>query len=279
MDSKTKVDLQNKATQVRITALNMVNRAQSGHIGGSFSVADILTVLYHKVMNVDPKRPKWEGRDRLVMSKGHCTPALYAVLAQVGFFPEEDLKDFRETTSYLSGHAEMNVPGVDMSTGSLGQGLSAAVGMALAGKLDRADYFVYSIHGDGELQEGMIWEAAMTAAKYQLDNLIAIIDDNKLQLDGTVEEIMPSMYPVEDKFEAFGWHVITCDGHDLDALYSALQEAREVKGKPIVIIAQTVKGKGVSFMENNVSWHGNVPSAEEYEKALAELEAQLQEVE
>lgn len=278
MDNTTRTELRKKAINTRITALNMVNRAQSGHIGGSFSVADILTVLYHKVMNVDPQNPRWVGRDRLVMSKGHCTPALYAVLAQRGFFPEAELATFRETTSRLSGHAEMNVPGVDMSTGSLGQGLSAACGMALAGKLDNADYYVYSIHGDGELQEGMIWEAAMTAAKYQLDNLVAIIDDNKLQLDGPTAEVMP-LYSLEGKFTAFGWHVITCDGHDLEALDAALMEAKGVKGKPVAIIAETVKGKGVSFMENNVHWHGNVPSAEEYEKAVLELQAQLQEVE
>jgi len=279
MDNKTRIELQKKALENRITALNMVYRAQSGHIGGSFSVADILTVLYQKVMNVDPARPRWEGRDRLVMSKGHCTPALYAALAQRGFFPAEELNTFRETTSRLSGHAEMGVPGVDMSTGSLGQGLSAACGMALAGKIDGADYYVYSIQGDGELQEGMIWEAAMTAAKYNLDNLIAIVDHNKLQLDGTTEEVMPSMYHLAEKFQAFGWHVLECDGHDPAALYGALQEAKEVKGKPIAIIADTVKGKGVSFMENNVSWHGNVPSAEEYEAALAELKAQLEELE
>lgn len=276
MDNKVRSDLHQNATTARIDALNMVYRAQSGHIGGSFSMMDMLTVLYDQVMNIDPKQPHWEKRDRFVLSKGHCTPALYSVLANKGYFPKEDLAGFRNADSYLSGHAEINIPGVDMSTGSLGQGLSVACGMALAAKLDNQDYRVYSIHGDGELQEGMIWEAAMTAAKFELDNLVAIIDNNRLQLDGTVEEMMPSLYPLKEKLEAFGWHVLVCDGHDFAELCTAFEEAKTVKNKPVAIIAQTVKGKGVSFMENDGSWHGSVPTEEQYQIALRELNWQLQ---
>lgn len=275
MELKKRASLVGVANTARIDALEMVYRAQSGHIASSFSVMDILVYLYEEVMKVDAKQPHWADRDRLVVSKGHCTPALYAVLAQKGFIPKDDLKGFRQIDSYLSGHAEINVPGVDMSTGSLGHGLSVACGMALAAKIDQSDYTVYSIHGDGELQEGMIWEAAMSASKYKLDNLVAIIDDNKLQLDGTVEEIMPSLYPIKEKFEAFGWQAIVCSGHDFAELAKAFAEAKAFQGQPVVIIAQTIKGKGVSFMENEVAWHGLVPSEKAYKEGLAQLSKTL----
>ena len=267
------------AAKARLLALDMVHTAASGHIGGSLSSLDALTVLYFNKMNVDPQDPRNPGRDRFVLSKGHCSPALYSTLALRGFFPVEDCKLFRSINGHMSGHAEMNhVPGVDMSTGSLGQGISTAVGMALAGKVAKKDYRVYSILGDGECQEGQVWEAAMAAAKYKLDNLCAIIDHNGLQIDGKTCDVMPSE-PLDEKCAAFGWHVIKIDGHDFDQIQAAFDEAKTVKGKPTMILAKTVKGKGISFMENNAGWHGKAPNAEQFEIAKAELEAQIKELE
>ena len=267
------------AAKGRLLGLDMVYDCASGHLGGSFSAMDALAVLYFDVMNVDPQNPANPDRDRFVLSKGHCTPALYPILAQRGFFPEEDLKLFRSIDGHLSGHAEMNhVKGVDMSTGSLGQGISAAVGMALAGKMDKKDYRVYSILGDGEIEEGQVWEAFMAAAKYNLDNLCAVIDVNGLQIDGKTADVMPTE-PLDKKMEAFGWNVISVDGHDLAALSAAFEQAKTVSGKPTVLLAKTVKGKGVSFMENDAGWHGKAPNAEQYEKARAELVAALAEKE
>ena len=263
------------AAKIRRSALEMVYRATSGHIGGSFSLCEILAVLYFHEMRIDVSDPRWPDRDRLVLSKGHCTPALYSALALRGFFPVEELSQFRDIRYHMSGHAEMHhVKGVDMSTGSLGQGISAAVGMALAGKLDKKDYRVYAILGDGEIQEGQVWEAAMAAGNYHLDNLCAIVDNNNIQIDGTIEEIM-SPYPIDKKFADFGWNVICCDGHDVSAIHDALEQAKACKGKPSVIVAKTVKGKGVSFMENSCAWHGNDPDAEQYAAAAAELDAAL----
>ena len=267
------------AAKGRLLGLDMVYDCASGHLGGSFSAMDALTVLYFDAMNVDPQNPANPDRDRFVLSKGHCTPALYPILAQRGFFPEEDLKLFRSIDGHMSGHAEMNhVKGVDMSTGSLGQGISAAVGMALAGKMDKKDYRVYSILGDGEIEEGQVWEAFMAAAKYNLDNLCAVIDVNGLQIDGKTADVMPTE-PLDKKMEAFGWNVISVDGHDLAALSAAFEQAKTVSGKPTVLLAKTVKGKGVSFMENDAGWHGKAPNAEQYEKARAELVAALAEKE
>ena len=267
------------AAKGRLLGLDMVYDCASGHLGGSFSAMDALAVLYFDVMNVDPQNPANPDRDRFVLSKGHCTPALYPILAQRGFFPEEDLKLFRSIDGHMSGHAEMNhVKGVDMSTGSLGQGISAAVGMALAGKMDKKDYRVYSILGDGEIEEGQVWEAFMAAAKYNLDNLCAVIDVNGLQIDGKTADVMPTE-PLDKKMEAFGWNVISVDGHDLAALSAAFEQAKAVSGKPTVLLAKTVKGKGVSFMENDAGWHGKAPNAEQYEKARAELVAALAEKE
>ena len=267
------------AAKGRLLGLDMVYDCASGHLGGSFSAMDALAVLYFDVMNVDPQNPANPDRDRFVLSKGHCTPALYPILAQRGFFPQEDLKLFRSIDGHLSGHAEMNhVKGVDMSTGSLGQGISAAVGMALAGKMDKKDYRVYSILGDGEIEEGQVWEAFMAAAKYNLDNLCAVIDVNGLQIDGKTADVMPTE-PLDKKMEAFGWNVIPVDGHDLAALSAAFEQAKTVSGKPTVLLAKTVKGKGVSFMENDAGWHGKAPNAEQYEKARAELVAALAEKE
>ena len=267
------------AAKGRLLGLDMVYDCASGHLGGSFSAMDALTVLYFDVMNVDPQDPANPDRDRFVLSKGHCTPALYPILAQRGFFPQEDLKLFRSIDGHMSGHAEMNhVKGVDMSTGSLGQGISAAVGMALAGKMDKKDYRVYSILGDGEIEEGQVWEAFMAAAKYNLDNLCAVIDVNGLQIDGKTADVMPTE-PLDKKMEAFGWNVIPVDGHDLAALSAAFEQAKTVSGKPTVLLAKTVKGKGVSFMENDAGWHGKAPNAEQYEKARAELVAALAEKE
>lgn len=263
--------------KARRSALEMVYRATSGHLGGSFSICELLSVLYFDRMKIDPKNPKDPDRDRFVLSKGHCTPALYSILAMRGYFPEADLKTFRNIDSFLSGHAEMkHVSGVDMSTGSLGQGLSVSVGMALAGKIDQKTYRVYAILGDGEIQEGQVWEAAMAAGNYGLDNLCVIIDNNNIQIDGTIEEIM-SPYPIDKKFEAFGFHVIRCDGHDIESIDAALSEAENTKDRPSVVIAETVKGKGVSFMENNNEWHGNDPNKEQYEQAAAELDAAVEE--
>ena len=275
MEEKRVKELALQAAKIRRTALEAINAAQSGHVGGSFSVADILTVLYFEKMNIDPKNPKDPDRDRFVLSKGHCTPTMYATLALKGYFPVEDLKTFRNVDSYLSGHVEMTkVPGVDMSAGSLGQGLSAAIGMALAGKVDKKDYRVYAALGDGEIQEGQIWEAAMAAGNYGLDNLTVCVDNNNLQIDGTIEEVM-SPYPIDEKFRAFKWNVITIDGHDYAQIADAIDAAKEAKGRPTMIVAKTVKGKGVSFMENNVKFHGSTPTAEQFEQAFKELDAQI----
>ncbi len=262
-----------QAARIRRKALEAIHSANSGHVGGSFSVADILAVLYFEKMRIDPENPKWEDRDRFVLSKGHCTPAMYATLALRGYFPVEDLLTFRHVASYLSGHVEMRgVPGVDMSAGSLGQGLSAAVGMALSAKVYHKDFRVYCVLGDGEIQEGQIWEATMAAGNYGLDNLTVFVDNNNLQIDGTIDQVM-SPYPIEDKFKAFKWNVLTIDGHDYGQISGAVDAAKEVKGVPTVIVSKTVKGKGVSFMENNVKWHGSTPSPEEFARAFEELDA------
>ncbi len=243
----------------------------SGHPGGSLSIADIMSVLYFDELNINEKDPNWEERDRLILSKGHCSPALYAALSERGYFPKEDLKGFRNIKSKLQGHPNMNdVSGVDMSSGSLGQGLSVANGMAISAKLDNKSYRVYCILGDGELEEGQIWEAAMASNKYKLDNLCVIVDNNNLQIDGTIEEVMSS-YPINEKFQCFGFNVIEIDGHDIGQIKQAFKKAKETKNKPTCIIAKTVKGKGVSFMENKAEWHGKAPSQEEYKQALNEL--------
>ncbi|MEM1484514.1 transketolase [Oscillospiraceae bacterium PP1C4] len=275
MDQKRAKELAIIATNIRLAGLTAVHTCASGHIGGSLSIADILTVLYFEKLNVDPKDPKNPDRDRFVLSKGHCTPTLYGALALRGFFPAEDLKLFRSIDGHMSGHAEMHhVKGVDMSTGSLGQGLSTAVGMALAGKVDQKSYRVFAAMGDGEIEEGQIWEAAMSASKYKLDNLCGFVDVNGLQIDGTTNDVMPSE-PLDKKWEAFGWNVIKIDGHDYIAISDAIDAAAACKGKPTVILAKTVKGKGVSFMENNAGWHGKAPNDEQYEQGKAELEATL----
>ncbi|MCI2105175.1 MAG: transketolase [Intestinimonas sp.] len=268
------------AAKARLLAMEMVHTAASGHIGGSLSSMDMLTALYFDVMNVDPENPRDPDRDRFVLSKGHCTPALYPILALRGFFPVEQLSMFRRIDGHMSGHPDMvNVPGVDMSTGSLGQGFSAAVGMAIAGKLDHKNYRVYTVLGDGELAEGQIWEAAMSAAKYKLDHLCAIVDVNGLQIDGRTADVMPTE-PLDRKFESFGFHVIKLiSGNDPAAVSDALHAAATVKDKPTVILAATVKGKGVSFMENNADWHGKAPDDAQYAAAKAELEAGLAELE
>ena len=267
------------AAKSRLLALDAVHEAASGHPGGSLSCLDMLTALYFHEMNLDPADPKKADRDRFVLSKGHCSPALYATLAQRGFFPVEELKLFRSIKAHYSGHPDMvHVPGVDMSTGSLGQGLSAAVGMALAAKLRNKSYRTYAVCGDGEIEEGQIWEAVMSAAKWKLDNLCAFVDVNGLQIDGPTAKVMPSE-PLDQKFAAFGWHVVKVDGHDMAALLAALEEARAVKGQPTVILAATVKGKGVSFMENQVGWHGKAPNDEQFAQAKAELEAAIKELE
>ncbi|ADL51023.1 transketolase [Clostridium cellulovorans] len=259
------------STNVRKDIVTMITESKSGHPGGSLSIADIMTTLYFAEMNVDPKNPKDENRDRFVLSKGHAAPVLYSVLAEKGYFPKEELMKLRKIDSILQGHPNMNyVPGVDMSTGSLGQGISTAVGMALAGKLDNKEYRVYTVLGDGELEEGQVWEAAMCAAQYKLDNLTAFVDYNKLQIDGNLWDVV-SPEPIADKFVAFNWHVIAIDGHDFDAIKNALEEAKNTKGKPTVIVANTIKGKGVSFMENQCAWHGTAPSAQQCSDALAEL--------
>ena len=263
------------AAKARLLGLDMVYHAASGHLGGSFSAMDVLTVLYQNVLRIDPANPADPNRDRFVLSKGHCTPALYPTLALRGFFPLEDLQLFRSIRGHMSGHAEMHhVPGVDMSTGSLGQGISAAVGMALAGKLDGKDYRVYTMLGDGEIEEGQVWEAAMSAAKFKLDNLCAIVDVNGLQIDGRTADVMPSE-PLDQKWAAFGWQVILCDGHDDQDIEEAFAEAKTVQGQPTVLLAHTVKGKGVSFMEDNAGWHGKAPNGEQYEQAKTELSAQI----
>ena len=267
-----KLELQITANEVRKGIVTAVHSAKAGHPGGSLSAADIFTYLYFEEMNVDPANPKWEDRDRFVLSKGHVAPGLYSTLAEKGYFPKEDLKTLRHTGSYLQGHPDMkHIPGIDMSSGSLGQGVSAAVGMAAAGKYDKKDYRVYTLTGDGEIQEGQIWEAAMWAGHRKLDNLVVIVDNNNLQIDGSVEDVC-SPYPIDKKFEAFNFHVINIDGNDFDQIRAAFKEARETKGMPTAIIAKTVKGKGVSFMENAAGWHGKAPNDEEYEIAMADLE-------
>lgn len=264
-------ELQEIARKVRIGILEGVYNAKSGHPGGSLSIADILTVLYFNQMNVDEKNPKAKSRDRLVLSKGHVAPALYSVLAEKGYFDRSELKKLRKLDGILQGHPDMkNIPGVDMSTGSLGQGLSVANGMAIASKLNHEGVRVYCICGDGEIQEGQIWEAAMTSAHYKLDNLCLIVDNNNLQIDGKVDEVM-SVYPIDEKFRSFGFEVINIDGHDMNQIINALNKAKTVKGKPTAIVAKTVKGKGVSFMENVADWHGKAPKEEEYNLAMEEL--------
>lgn len=266
------LELEKMANEIRKDIVTAVHSAKSGHPGGSLSSADIFTYLYFEEMNVDPANPKWEDRDRFVLSKGHVAPGLYSTLAEKGYFPKEDLKTLRHTGSYLQGHPDMkHIPGIDMSSGSLGQGVSVAVGMAAAEKYDKKDYRVYTLTGDGEIQEGQIWEAAMWAGHRKLDNLVVIVDNNNLQIDGSVEDVC-SPYPIDKKFEAFNFHVINIDGNDFDQIRAAFKEARETKGMPTAIIAKTVKGKGVSFMENAAGWHGKAPNDEEYEIAMADLE-------
>ena len=267
-----KLELMKTANEVRKGIVTAVHSAKAGHPGGSLSAADIFTYLYFEEMNIDPKEPKKADRDRFVLSKGHTAPGLYSALAHRGYFPVEDLKTLRHTGSYLQGHPDMkHIPGVDMSSGSLGQGISAAVGMALAAKLSNEDYRVYTLLGDGEIQEGQVWEASMLAGSRKLDNLVVIVDNNNLQIDGTIEEVN-SPYPIDKKFEAFNFHVITINGNDMDEIAAALKEARETKGMPTAIIAKTTKGKGVSFMENAVGWHGKAPNDEEYKIAMEDLE-------
>ena len=267
-----KLELMKTANEVRKGIVTAVHSAKAGHPGGSLSAADIFTYLYFEEMNIDPKEPKKADRDRFVLSKGHTAPGLYSTLAHRGYFPDDDLKPLRHTGSYLQGHPDMkHIPGVDMSSGSLGQGISAAVGMALAAKLSNEDYRVYTLLGDGEIQEGQVWEASMLAGFRKLDNLVVIVDNNNLQIDGAIDEVN-SPYPIDKKFEAFNFHVITINGNDMDEIAAALKEARETKGMPTAIIAKTTKGKGVSFMENAVGWHGKAPNDEEYKIAMEDLE-------
>ena len=279
MDAITKKELQIVATKIRMAIIEGTYNAKSGHPGGSLSIAEDMAYLYWKELNIDPANPDWEGRDRFVLSKGHAAPALYGALAHRGYFPVELIATLRKSDSILQGHPDMkHIPGVDMSSGSLGQGISCAVGMALAGKLDKADYRVYTILGDGEIGEGQVWEAAMFASAKGLDNLVVIVDNNNLQIDGTIEEVN-SPYPIPEKFAAFGFHVIEIDGNDLEQLEAAFAEAKTVPGKPTCIVQKTLKGKGVSFMENLCSWHGTAPNKEQYDAAMAELAAKLQELE
>lgn len=271
MNEERLQQLQSIAKVIRRDIITMLGEAGSGHPGGSLSAADIVTALYFDVMRINPEQPDWPDRDRFVLSKGHAAPVLYAALAERGYFEPTELKTLRKLGSRLQGHPDMKkLPGVDMSTGSLGQGLSAANGMALAGKLDRKDYRVYVLLGDGEVQEGQVWEAAMLASHYKLDNLTAFLDHNKMQIDGPIEQVM-SPEPLADKWRSFGWHVIEIDGHDMQQILAAVDEAKQTTGQPTIIIAKTVKGKGVSFMENQVGWHGKAPNAEQVEQALAEL--------
>lgn len=277
MNEERRIRLKRAANQVRRGIIEEVYSAQSGHPGGSLSIADVMTYLYQEELRVDTANPKWEDRDRLVLSKGHVCPALYAALAQKGFFPWEELKTFRKTGSRLQGHPDLNkAPGVDFTAGSLGQGVSAAAGMALAGKLAGKDYRVFAILGDGELQEGEVWESAMFSAHYKLDHLCYIIDNNGLQIDGSIQDVC-SPYPIDKKFEAFGFEVIVIDGHDFDQIEAAVEKAKTVIGKPVAIIAKTVKGKGVSFMEGKASWHGSAPNEEQYKTAMDDL-AKIEEV-
>ena len=279
MTASEKNQLQQIAAKVRMGIIESTHGAKAGHPGGSLSATEMFTYLYFKELNIDPKNPKAENRDRFVLSKGHTAPGLYAALAHRGFFPVEDLPTLRHIDSYLQGHPNMNtVPGVDMSTGSLGQGISVAVGMALGAKHQNKDYRVYTLLGDGEIQEGQVWEACMAAAHYKLDNLVIVVDNNGLQIDGNIADVM-SPYPIFDKLVAFGFHTIAIDGHDFDAIESALNEAKTVKGQPTAILMSTVKGKDVSYMENEAGWHGKAPNDAEYEVAMTELKAILAELE
>ncbi len=270
-ETMNNLELQKQANEVRKGIVTAVHSAKAGHPGGSLSAADIFTYLYFEEMNIDPADPDKEDRDRFVLSKGHTAPGLYSALAHRGFFPVEDLTTLRKLGSYLQGHPCIHIPGVDMSSGSLGQGISAAVGMALGAKLSGKDFRVYTLLGDGEIQEGQVWEAAMFAAHRKLDNLVVIVDNNNLQIDGAISDVC-SPYPIDKKFEAFNFHVINVDAHDFDALRAAFAEARATKGQPTCIVAKSVKGKGVSFMENNVAWHGTAPNDEQYAQAMADLE-------
>ncbi len=278
MDSEKKKLLQINACKIRKGIIEGTYNAKSGHPGGSLSIAELMAYLYFEKMNIDPENPEDADRDRFVLSKGHCAPALYAALALRGYFPENELKSLRHIGSPLQGHPCINIKGVDMSSGSLGQGISAACGMALAGKIDNKTYKVYTVLGDGEIEEGQVWEAAMFAAHNKLDNLVAVVDNNGLQIDGKITEVC-SPEPITDKFEAFGWHVITMDAHDFDDIERAFNEADTVKGMPVAIIQKSIKGKDVSFMENQVSWHGSAPNKEQYEQAMSELEEQLKKLE
>lgn len=279
MDAKQKQELAIVAEKIRLAVIEGTYHAKSGHPGGSLSIAEDLAYLYWREMRIDPADPHWADRDRFVLSKGHAAPALYGALALRGYFPRDLIATLRHTGSILQGHPDMkHIPGVDMSAGSLGQGISCAVGMALAGKLDGKDYRVYTIVGDGELEEGQVWEAAMFAAAKKLDNLVVLVDNNNLQIDGTVEEVN-SPYPIPEKFAAFGFHVVEIDGSDLEQIEAALEESRTVQGKPTAIVQKTVKGKGVSYMENQCGWHGAAPKQEQYDIAVAEITARLQELE
>lgn len=279
MDATIKKQLEATACKVRMGVIEGVYNAKSGHPGGSLSISDLLTYLYFAKLHIDPKNPKMPDRDRVVLSKGHCAPALYSVLAQRGFFSPDELKKLRHIGAMLQGHPDMKgTPGVDMSTGSLGQGISAACGMALGGKLSSASYKVYAILGDGEIEEGQVWEAAMFAAHNKLDNLVAIVDNNGLQIDGKITDVCSPM-PITDKFEAFGWHVITMNAHDFDDIERAFDEAEKISGKPVAIVQTSTKGKGVSYMENQVGWHGSAPNKEQYEQAMNELNEQLRKLE
>ncbi|MBQ0135709.1 MAG: transketolase [Oscillospiraceae bacterium] len=275
MNAELKAKLQKDAVKVRMSVIEGTFNAKSGHPGGSLSVSDLMTYLYMHKMNVDPQNPQWEDRDRFVLSKGHTAPALYGALALRGFFPEDEIKTLRKPGSRLQGHPSMHMtPGVDMSTGSLGQGISVAVGMALGAKINNKSYRVYTILGDGEIEEGQVWEAAMFAGAKKLDNLVVVVDNNNLQIDGTIEEVN-SPYPIDEKFKAFGFNVINIDGHDYDQIDDAFEKAENFKGAPTAIIAKTVKGKGVSFMENQVGWHGKAPDLDQYNQAMAELKEAL----
>ncbi|HAP78638.1 MAG TPA: transketolase [Ruminococcus sp.] len=278
MDEKIKKNLMKIACKARMGVIEGTYNAKSGHPGGSLSICDLLAYLYFEKMNVNPENPDMKERDRFVLSKGHTAPALYAILAQKGFFPEEELKTLRHIGSELQGHPCINIKGVDMSSGSLGQGISVACGMALSAKISSDSYKVYTVLGDGEIEEGQVWEAAMFASHYKLDNLVAVVDYNGLQIDGKLSEVC-SPEPIDKKFEAFGWHVISINGHDFDQIDNAFREADKITGKPVVIIQKTVKGKGVSFMENQVSWHGSAPNREQYDKAMEELNKQLKDLE
>ena len=279
MNLQEKKSLEMLACKVRMGIIEGTHSAKAGHPGGSLSAAELFTYLYFKELNVDPKNPRWEDRDRFVLSKGHTAPGLYTALALRGFFPVEDMVTLRHLGSYLQGHPNMaTVPGVDMSTGSLGQGISVAAGMALSAKYQKKDFRVYTLLGDGEIQEGQVWEACMFASHYKLDNLCVIVDNNGLQIDGDIAKVM-SPYPIVDKLEAFGFHVQTIDAHDFDQIENALNVARTIKGQPSAIVMKSVKGKGVSFMENNAGWHGVAPNDAQYEQAMAELNQQLAELE